>query len=204
MMRYVLICLLLLFASLLPAQSTERYIRVIGNAAESVVPASASIPVKIKESMIRTKDTVIFRSFEENRQILLEGLILLGISEESLVEIMPDKNRNSRTRERRYQLTLDPHIPLEKIIDLTQEDISFGSASFDYYSNTELAQRLAIAAIQDAKRKAKVIAEASGMKAGKILNIEDKPLTIPPLRGQDARDRRRVEHIVAVTFELKG
>lgn len=190
--------------SFLSAQSTERYIRVIGNAAESVVPASASIPVKIGKSMMRTKDTVIFRTFEENRQLLLEGLIPLGISEESLVEVMPDKNRNSSTRERRYQLTLDPDVPLEKVVNLTQEDISFGSASFDYYSNTELSQRLAIAAIQDAKRKAKVIAEASGLKAGKILNIEDKPLTIPPLRGQDAMDRRRVEHKVAVTFELKG
>ncbi|MFK8056619.1 MAG: SIMPL domain-containing protein [Saprospiraceae bacterium] len=203
MIRYPILCLLVVMASLLTAQSTERYIRVIGNASQEVSASGASLVVTISEVKANDYRDIAARSIEENKESLLSKLQSIGYSSKSINEVLPTGTRNSRGKNRQYSLTLNSVADLEKVVRLTQEGITFGNVKYDFKLTSELSQQLSISAIQDAKRKAKAIASASDLVAGKILNIEDKPLSLPSMRAKEAKDNVTVEHRVAVTFDLK-
>lgn len=194
--------LTLIFSSIAHAQSTERFIRIIGNAKKEISADRAKVQFSISEQKANkynknSKDI----SYEEAYNSAITELSKIGIPESELELVIQGKNY-SRGNSKNYYVITD-FVKLQDISNIQVDGLRVKDIKYLFdISDENLETELSLKAIKDAKRKAKAICDEINMKVGKILNIEVKESSY----GTDKIENKKKDIIksyrVAITFKL--
>lgn len=188
----------------LQSQSTERFIRIIGNSKHEFISEGANIGIQINEILENTRTGVVGVSYDSVFKKFTIALNDLGLKESNLELNNLLVSRGSNVRTKSFTIHA-PSIQLaEKITTLKIDGVNFNSIEYTY-PNTEpnIIENMLLQAIEDAKRKANNIARETGLTLGKILNIEDNSGgccgEIKPTKEINTSK----SYNVTITFELK-
>jgi uncharacterized protein YggE len=185
------------------SQSTERFIRIVGNSKKEYTATGVALSITIAEQQPNEYKQIKYRPFETVYAEYVAELNKLGIPENQLVRNPKNLGKFTQTVTREYSLRLNDFNQLEKLAAVQIGGVGITDIKYTYGalpSDTE--ENLAKAAIDDASRKAKRLCEEMGMKLGKILNIEDSSSgCCNEIDDQPANKVTRA-YKVNVTFEL--
>ena len=194
--------LTLLVSSFSYAQSTERFIRIIGNAKKELSADKAKIQITISEQKAsKHKENSKDISFEETYNSVITELSNIGI-EESDLELVIQNKGYSRVTSKSYYVITDFE-KLEMISNIKVEGFRVKQISYLFdISDENLETELSLLAINDAKRKAKAICDEIDMEVGKILNIEVKESSYGTDKIENKKEDIIKSYRVAITFKL--
>ncbi len=198
--RFVVWIAVISIAFTASAQSTERYIRVIGQSDYTYKANSATLTVTVSEQQANEYRNVPYLSVDENVFALKRGIAQLGIDTGKVELALPETSRNLRTASQQYTVPVSDLGRLNGVYALAENGIQVSDIAYDYDAASIDPTALSIAAIDDARRKATALAEATNLKLGPVLNIEDRPLNLPKLKRGETE--QVLTHTVTVTFGL--
>lgn len=186
------------------SQSTEKFIRIVGNASLEKEANGATLQLIVAEVLPNEYKQVKFKSFEEVKAEVIKKLAEINIPESSVKQAYKQfNNRYDKSISETYEIKISDIKLLSDIRKIECEGATFQDLKFTF-ADPGLATEeiLAIKAIEDAKAKAQYIALKSGFKVGKILNIEDfssgSCLTIPTKQESS----HKLVYRLNITFEL--
>jgi uncharacterized protein YggE len=197
-----LLILTLILSTSVYSQSTERFIRIIGNAKKEISADKAKVQITISEQKANkynenSKDI----SFEEAYNSAMTELSKIGIEENEL-EIVIESKSYSRVNSKNYYVITD-FDKLEKISSIQVDGMRIKEIKYLFnISDEDLETELSLKAINDAKRKAKTICDEINMKVGKILNIEVKESSYGTEKIENKKEDMIKSYRVAITFKL--
>ncbi len=197
-----LLILTLILSTSVYSQSTERFIRIIGNAKKEISADKAKIQITISEQKANkfnanSKDI----SFEEAYKSTISALSKIGIEERELEIIIQGKSY-SRSNSKKYYVITD-FDKLEKISNIQVHGMRIKGVKYLFdISDEDLETELSLKAINDAKRKSKAICDEINMKVGKILNIELKESSCGTKKRESKKEEVIQSYRVAITFKL--
>ncbi|WP_104735971.1 SIMPL domain-containing protein [Hanstruepera ponticola] len=194
--------LTLLVSSFSYAQSTERFIRIIGNAKKELSADKAKIQITISEQKAnKYQEDKKDISFEEVYNSVITELSNIGIEERDLELVIQNKGYSRLTSKSYYVIT--DFETLEMISNLQVEGFRVKQISYLFdISDENLETELSLLAINDAKRKAKAICDEIDMEVGKILNIEVKESSYGTDKIENKKEDIIKSYRVAITFKL--
>lgn len=201
---FILLVLTVFQNFLIQSQSTDRFLRIIGNSKHEFLSQGANIGVQINEIIENTRTGTLGASYDSVYHKFKIALQDLGINESNLEIHNLIASRNSNIKSRNFILHLGSIALAEKVSSIKIEGVNFISIEYTY-SNIEphIIENMLLQAIEDAKRKANNIARETGLVLGKILNIEDSS-------GGCCGEIKPTKEInttklynVTITFELK-
>ena len=194
--------LTLLISSISHAQSTERFIRIIGNAKKELSADKAKVQITISEQKAsKYNENAKDISFEETYNSVLTELSKIGIEEHELQLVIQGKGYSRATSKNYYIIT--DFEQLEMISNIQVEGFRVKQISYLFdISDENLETELSLLAINDAKRKAKAICDEINMKVGKILNIEVKESSYGTDKIENKKEDIIKSYRVAITFKL--
>lgn len=197
-----ILSLTLFISSFVNAQSTERFIRIIGNAKKEINANKAKVQFFISEQRAsKYNENSKNISYEDAYNFAITELSKIGIKESELKLTIQNKNY-SREKSKNYFVITD-FDKLEKISNIQAG--SFRVTDIKYLfdiSDEDLETQLSLKAINDAKRKAKAICDEINMKVGKILNMEVKESVYGTNRIESKKEDFIISYKVAITFKL--
>jgi uncharacterized protein YggE len=194
--------LTLLVSASVQAQSTERFIRIIGNAKKEISANKAKVQFSISEQKgNKYGQNSADISYQDTYDAAIAAFSKIGIDESEL-ELVIQRERYSSVKSKNYYIITD-FDKLEQISSIQVEGLKITEVTYLFDTSDEnLETELSLNAINDAKRKAKAICDEIGMKVGKILNIEVKESVF----GADKAENKKAEIVqsyrVAITFKL--
>lgn len=197
-----ILILTLIFSTTIYGQSTERFIRIIGNAKKEVSANKAKVQFSISEQKANkynenSKDI----SYEDAYNSTISELSKIGIDESELQLIIQSKSY-SRGNSKNYYVITD-FDKLEKISNIQVDGLKISDIKYLFdISDEDLETELSLKAINDAKRKAKAICDEINMEIGKILNIEVKESGYGTEKIENKKDEIIKSYRVAITFKL--
>jgi uncharacterized protein YggE len=197
-----LLILTLILSTSVYSQSTERFIRIIGNAKKEISADKAKVQITISEQKANkynenSKDI----SFEEAYNSTITELSKIGIKESEL-EIVIQGKSYSRGNSKNYYVITD-FDKLENISNIQVDGMRIKEIKYLFdISDEDLETELSLKAINDAKRKAKAICDDINMKVGKILNIEVKESSYGTEKIENKKEDMIKSYRVAITFKL--
>ncbi len=197
-----LLILTLILSTSVYSQSTERFIRIIGNAKKEISADKAKVQITISEQKANkynenSKDI----SFEEAYNSTITELSKIGIKESEL-EIVIQGKSYSRGNSKNYYVITD-FDKLENISNIQVDGMRIKDIKYLFdMSDEDLETELSLKAINDAKRKAKAICDEINMRVGKILNIEVKESSYGTEKIENKKEDIIKSYRVAITFKL--
>ena len=197
-----ILILTLILSTSVYSQSTERFIRIIGNAKKELSADKAKVQITISEQKANkynenSKDI----SFEEAYNSTITELSKIGIKESEL-EIVIQGKSYSRGNSKNYYVITD-FDKLENISNIQVDGMRIKEIKYLFdMSDEDLETELSLKAINDAKRKAKAICDEINMKVGKILNIEVKESSYGTEKIENKKEDIIKSYRVAITFKL--
>jgi uncharacterized protein YggE len=197
-----LLILTLILSTSVYSQSTERFIRIIGNAKKEISADKAKVQITISEQKANkynenSKDI----SFEEAYNSTITELSKIGIKESEL-EIVIQGKSYSRGNSKNYYVITD-FDKLENISNIQVDGMRIKEIKYLFdMSDEDLETELSLKAINDAKRKAKAICDEINMKVGKILNIEVKESSYGTEKIENKKEDMIKSYRLAITFKL--
>lgn len=197
-----ILILTLIFSTTIYGQSTERFIRIIGNAKKEISANKAKVQFSISEQKANkynenSKDI----TYEDAYNSTISELSKIGIDESELQLIIQSKSY-SRGNIKNYYVITD-FDKLEKISNIQVDGLKISDIKYLFdISDEDLETELSLKAINDAKRKAKAICDEINMKIGKILNIEVKESGYGTENIENKKDEIIKSYRVAITFKL--
>lgn len=197
-----ILILTLIFSTSIYGQSTERFIRIIGNAKKEISANKAKVQFSVSEQKANkynenSKDL----SYEEAYKAVITELSKIGINESEL-QLMIKSKSYSRANSKNYYIVTD-FDRLEKISNIQVNGFKISDIKYLFdISDENLETELSLIAINDAKRKAKAICDEIKMKVGKILNIEVKESGYGTDKIENKKDEIIKSYRVAITFKL--
>ncbi len=208
MKKYLLTPLFLMAIHLATnAQSTEKFIRIVGNSSYEIKSNTTRVYFTISENSRYDKNTKTEKtSYDSVYTKVASELKKIGIKETDFFSIIKPKNQSSygsEMKSKSYYVDVNDKIKLEKLID--QKIIGFRIDNVKYlYSNSAENKEIEFAkkAIEDAERKAKSLAKSIGKSVGKVLNLEDKNTTCCSNIGEYEKETFSGKYTVNITFEL--
>lgn len=199
--------LALVFFSFHKSQSTERFIRIVGNSAYTFKADSYRVYFNVSEILPNEYAKTEYKSLESNQAELNENLKKLGVKENQLM--INYKNRSlsysgayGNAKMNFFYIDIDNKDLLNKILALKSNGFKIEMTKFIFNDNKNAEFDLAKSAIEDAKRKAEKIAKEINMKVGKILNIEDKTSDCCSNLGELDSDQIGKKYTINVTYQL--
>lgn len=184
------------------SQSTERFIRIIGNAKKEISAEKAKVQITISEQKAnKYKQNPKDISFEEAYSSTITELSKIGIKESELELVIQGKSYLRGNSINYYVITdIDK---LEKISNIQIDGMRINSIKYLFdMSDEDLEVELSLKAINDAKRKAKAICDEVNMKVGKILNIEVKESSYGTEKIEKKKEDMIKSYRIAITFKL--
>ncbi len=175
MRKLVLAVFVILFmTSNLNAQSTERFIRIIGNAKKELKANKTKIYFTISELKESKYQKTGNKSYDDAYSEFVLKLTELGFKEMDIKNSIKKRKTYNKLESKNFFIESDINSS-DKLTSLKLDgyrvsDIKYVLPVID--KNTE--SELSINAMEDAKRKASAICNSVKMKLGKILNIEVK------------------------------
>ncbi len=166
----------LFFFNALSAQSTDRFIRIVGNASQEFKADQMAVYFTVTEIQPNEYRQIRYKPVEEVYGELVAELQKIGFGESSL-----EKDRSTafakyqKTRSESYQLAVNSQTELDRLAGIEVEGAIIKNVLYLFKNpGYEAEEEMALAAIKDARRKAERLATEVGKKLGKILNIDDK------------------------------
>ena len=177
----VVLCTVL-FANLMSAQSTDRFIRIVGNASKSYKANKAALTLTVSEVQPNEYRQVKYKPIETIHQELVVSLGKLSFTPSDLSKdnLAAFSGGFQSVRTERYRLLLTDLSKLQEVSSLAVEGVKMGELKYLFDSpGFDAEEEMAMNAVKDAERKAKKLAAEIGKKVGKILNIDDKSSGLP-------------------------
>ena len=197
-----ILILTLIFSTSIYGQSTERFIRIIGNAKKEVSANKAKVQFSISEQKANkyNENSKDF-TYEDAYNSAISELSKIGIDESELQLLIKSKSY-SRGNSKNYYVITD-FDKLEKISNIQVDGLKIFDIKYLFdISDEDLETELSLKAINDAKRKAKAICDEINMEVGKILNIEVKESGYGTEKIENKKDEIIKSFRVAITFKL--
>lgn len=204
MKQYILFTGIFLFIlASITAQSTDRFIRIVGNAKKEFVATGVVASVNISEQQPNEYKQVPYMPFEAVYTNYLEELFTLGILENQLVKSQKNMAKFSTLTAKEYTIRLTGNDAVEKLTSIRAPGVQITELKYTFSEEgMDTESVLAKSAIEDARRKAQALCKDLTMRLGKILNIEDTSsgcCGTPPDSPTSTIER---SYKVNVTFEL--
>lgn len=204
MKKYILITLFFSFIIQLQAQSTDQFIRIVGNAKKEIKAEKAKVYFTIREVLANKYQNTEAQSMDQVYASFISGLQNVGVKESNLQRQFEKFNNYSKQKLKEFALVTDLET-LDKITQLQIDGVSILKAIYlAPEMNTDIETELSLAAINDAKRKAKNICKKAGLTCGKILNIELKPSSGDFFKTEMKQSTQEKKYKVTVTFTLEN
>ncbi len=204
--KLILITLsILLLISVVNSQSTEKFIRILGNAKHVVNSNGIKLKATLQEVAPNEYRKVRYISLDEVRENLNKELATIGLPSSGLEEIWPPSRNYNKSPSENYCIYLKDKETARKVMDIQQEGLSFSDVSYTFDKvDPSVYDDLALEAIADARRKAKALAKEIGKSVGEILNLEDqsKVESARSYSSSNSSDSKGIAYSVVVTFEL--
>jgi uncharacterized protein YggE len=198
-----ILILTLIFSTSIYGQSTERFIRIIGNAKKEIKAEKAKVYFTVSEVKATKYSTnKEDLSYENAYSSVVSKFAELGIQENDIKKAFKKRNKYNKITSKNFFIESDFN-NLEKITNIVVTGFRFTDTKYlfgktDDYLETELSLK----AIQDAKRKAKALCDEIKMKVGKILNIEVKQGDFSS-RTKESKENSTIKtYKVTITFKL--
>lgn len=155
-------------------QTTERFIRIIGNAVHEFEAEGLSLDVAISEVQPNKYKKIAYKKFEDSYQEFISQLKAIGLSENDLKDSPKTNLKYNKTFTKNYTLKMTQKSQISELGELDKiEDARITNIKYTYGNNSAVEEELALSAIKDAKRKAQNLCDALDLELGKMLNIED-------------------------------
>lgn len=203
--RLKIALILVMFANAVIAQSTEKFIRIIGNSAYEFKADTYRVYFSVSEILPNNYNKEEYKSLESNISETMDFLKKNGIKENQIFKNYKNKNsaKNNNLKSEFYYLDITNKETLGKInliknTGFKTEMIKFLYLNIDPNIETNLSKQ----AINDANRKANSIAKEIGKKVGKVLNIEDKSASCCSDFGETDQDSVTKKYTLNITYEL--
>jgi len=155
------------------AQSTDRFIRIVGNAGQEFVSNGTTLNFVISEVAPNEYKQIRYKPIDQAYTEFVAEMATIGIPESQLKRTAGNISKYVKTVQRAYSVHTDDQKKIDAMAGMSLSGVKVGSVNYTYSFEDDVEQKLALSAIDDAKRKAKNICAELGMKVGKILNIED-------------------------------
>lgn len=202
-MKTLLITFFIAISYFCSAQSTEKFIRIVGNSSAEYQNNGVLISIEISEILPNEYKQITYKSIEDVYTEFITKISTIGINENSLMKVIKSFGKGySKTMSQSYELSTNLETMI-KLRSLDFEGISFNDIKYTFPKiGMDGEEDLALNAINDAKRKANFLAEKNGFKVGKILNIEDFSSGCCHEIAPKPDAQVRLVYRVNVTFEL--
>ncbi len=200
-MKNLLILGFLLVSITLVGQSTEKFIRILGNASETFEATGVNLNFTVSEVAPNEYRQIRYKSVDDVRKEVQEEFSKIGVNFSTAQENL-SAIRNSKKLTENYTITVKED-KANEILKLGIEGFQTQSPKYVFESPDEnYESRMALMAIKDAKRKATAIAKEIGKEIGDILNIDDS--ASKKYEKQESRQKTStLKYNVTVTFALK-
>lgn len=202
-----LICIIiinLVVVNVINAQSTDRFIRIIGNSSYEFKADTYRVYYSISEILPNEYNKVEYKSLEKNIADLTQDFKNLGIKENQIFKNYNVKNPaygNMKTEN--FYVDITDITVLSKVSSLKSNGLKLDAPKFLYKNiKSDVENSLTTQAINDSRRKANSIAKELNMKVGKILNIEDKSSGCCSDFGETNENSLLKKYAITITFEL--
>lgn len=195
-----LLILTLILSSTLVAQSTERFIRIVGNAKKEVLASNAEVYFTLSEVKENTINKTAGKSYEEVYDDVVGRLAAIGVDKNSIEPVFQAGRSYRQGISKNFFLKTDLSKG-EEIQGLSIQGFLILKLEYSYEQENEaLETELSFKAIKDARRKAQAICDNIDMKLGKILNVEVKESS----RNQNGTKQKTKlsTYKVTITFKL--
>jgi uncharacterized protein YggE len=203
MKSFFLFFLLIASAShCITGQSTERFIRIIGNAKHEFTATGIVATISISEQQANEHRQMAYVPFETVYSNYIAELSKLGIQEKQLMRSQKNMLKFSATS-KEFTLLLPGTSKIEQLTAIRVPGVQITELKYTYANNNDdIEESLAKAAIEDARRKAESLCTTLNMRLGKILNIEDTSSGCCSTIEDSVLNKVAKEYKVNVTFEL--
>lgn len=194
-----------MFTNSIIAQSTERFIRIIGNSSYEFKADTYRVYFNISEILPNNYNKEEYKSLESNVSESMEFLKKNGVKENQIFKNYKNKNAGNynNVKNEFYYMDITNKETLNKINSMKYAGFKIETIKFLYLNiNPDIETNLGKEAITDAERKAKSITKEIGKKVGKILNIEDKSASCCSDFGETDQDSVTKKYTLNITFEL--
>jgi len=200
---FTLTAITLLSFSAIYAQSTERFIRIVGNSDHNYKSNINRIYFTVNEIAPNEYKKISYKPLETSYSEFVDEMKEVGIAESQIIQVTSEIYRYTKTKTKNYYIDLVDQKKLESLSEIQNDGFKIKEVKYLYTDIDEnIESKLSLKAIQDAKRKAKKICAELNMNLGKILNIEDKSsgccTIIEPSKTAETKKKYRI----TITFEL--
>ena len=198
-----ILILTLIFSTSIYGQSTERFIRIIGNAKKEIKAEKVKVYFTVSE-LKATKHSTNKEdlSYENAYSSVVSKFAELGIQETDIKKAFKKRNNFNKINSKNFYIESGFN-NLEKITNTVVAGFRITDSKYLFgKTDSHLETELSLKAIQDAKRKAKAICDEIKMKVGKILNIEVKEGDFSS-RTKESKENSTIKtYKVTITFKL--
>ncbi len=194
---------LLFIVSTMSAQSTERFIRIIGNSDHTYIANVNRVSFTVNEVAPNEYKKISYKRLETVYDEFVQRLAELGISERQIMPAKLEAYRYNKTKTKNYFVDVKDRKTLDGLSGLQNDGFKIIGVQYLYTNIDEnIENELSLKAIKDAKRKAEKLCTELDMKLGKILNIEDRSSGCCTVIDPSAKSETNKKYKITITFEL--
>lgn len=197
-----LLILALIFSTCIHSQSTERFIRIIGNAKQEIKANKAKVYFTISEIKKNKFRKTEEQEYDEVYNAVIAEFKKSGLNEKNIKKSIENLSKNRYSNSNEFFIEVNNN-DLEKFTDISHPGFKIKKIRYVYdKTDKSLESELSLQAIADAKRKAKAICQEIDMEVGKILNIEVKEGDFSSNYKESKDERSLITYKVTITFKL--
>lgn len=182
---------------------TEKYIKVVGNAIETVTADGIQVKLQLQELKRDEYQKIREKSFDEIKTELAANLKTLNLSLANLKDVWPPQTNYNNQKYEQYYITVATKEQAKAIANFAIKGYKAIEFSYSFPQNAKIdIDKLYQSCLKDAKRKAGALATKAGKKVGQILNIEAtsyENFTIP--QRQNTKEYT-FKYSITLTYEL--
>lgn len=195
--------LLLLLPLTLPSQTTERFIRVIGNSKYEFKSDLARVTFFANEIPENKYREVKAKDFKTVYTEYVKELEKIEIREGDIKITSRLNLSQNKVAGQEYYIDILEESKIADLVKIQVEGVRISSVKYLYQNvDPEIETKLSLQAIEDAKSKAMEICNSTGTALGKILNIEDRSNGCCREIGASNSPKVERKYKITVTFEL--
>ncbi len=199
---FSLVFLNIFFFSLSYAQSTERFIRIVGNASHTFDSKATVLNFTVSEVAPNEYKQVRYKPIDQTYTEFVTEINKIGFTEGQLERAAGNISKYAKTISRSYSIETSDQSKMDALATINIPGVQLSKVNYKYQFDDDVAQKLALSAIDDAKRKGANICSEIDMKLGKILNIEDTSGDCCSDVIDSKEPTLKKSYKVKVTFEL--
>ena len=193
--------LILLMTSNINAQSTERFIRIIGSAKKEVKAKKAKIYFSISELKENKHQKTESKSYDEVYAEFIAKFEELDFNAIAINKSYKKRKSYNKIDSKNFFIESDIN-SLDKLMSIKIKGFQISAVKYLTLLDENIETELSLQAIEDAKRKASAICNRVKMKLGKILNIEVKSNGFDKKTNESKEASSIKTYKVSITYKL--